>query len=94
MTQSPEPGTAIPIRCRQTARTWEQLRRRPSVEEDAYHRLADRFTRQKRLAEAVQVCQAWIAQHPITLERPIVIDTDSGKAVMGRPPENVQELLG
>ncbi len=36
---------------------------------------------------------AWIAEHPIVLERPIVVDTDSGKAVVGRPPENVNELL-
>lgn len=36
---------------------------------------------------------AWVAAHPITLERPIVVDTDSGRVVMGRPPENVNELL-
>ena len=36
---------------------------------------------------------AWVAEHPIVLERPIVVDTDSGKAVLGRPPENVKELL-
>ncbi len=37
---------------------------------------------------------AWIAAHPITLERPIVVDRDRAKAVIGRPPENVSELLG
>ena len=36
---------------------------------------------------------AWLEEHPIVLERPIVVDTGSGKAVVGRPPENVQELL-
>jgi arsenate reductase len=36
---------------------------------------------------------AWVAAHPIVLERPIVLDDDSGKAVLGRPPENVTELL-
>ena len=36
---------------------------------------------------------AWLAAHPIVLERPIVLDSDSGKAVIGRPPENVGELL-
>ena len=36
---------------------------------------------------------AWLAQHPIVLERPIVVDTDSGRAVVGRPPEMVAELL-
>ena len=35
----------------------------------------------------------WIEAHPIVLERPIVVDNDSGKAVIGRPPENVIELL-
>ena len=36
---------------------------------------------------------AWVAAHPKVLERPIVVDTTSGKAVMGRPPENVHQLL-
>ena len=36
----------------------------------------------------------WVAAHPIVLERPIVVDTGSGRAVVGRPPENVEELLG
>ncbi len=36
----------------------------------------------------------WMARHPITLERPIVVDEDSGRAVIGRPPENVLTLLG
>ena len=36
---------------------------------------------------------AWIAQHPIVLERPIVVDNDSGRAVVGRPPDNVLSLL-
>ena len=36
---------------------------------------------------------AWIEAHPKVLERPIVLDEDSGKAVVGRPPENVAALL-
>jgi len=35
----------------------------------------------------------FIAAHPTTLQRPIVIDDDSGRAVIGRPPENVTALL-
>lgn len=35
----------------------------------------------------------WVQAHPIVLERPIVVDSDSGKAVLGRPPESVHELL-
>ena len=33
-----------------------------------------------------------VSQHPILLERPIVIK-DNKKAVLGRPPENVRTLL-
>jgi arsenate reductase len=35
----------------------------------------------------------WLAEHPIVLQRPIVVHDDSGIAVIGRPPENVQGLL-
>lgn len=35
----------------------------------------------------------WIAAHPIVLQRPIVVDEESGRAVIGRPPENVLALL-
>lgn len=35
----------------------------------------------------------WIEAHPKVLERPIVVDTSTGRAVVGRPPENVNELL-
>jgi arsenate reductase len=35
----------------------------------------------------------WLAAHPIVLQRPIVIDFETGNAVIGRPPENVVELL-
>lgn len=37
---------------------------------------------------------AWLATHPKVLQRPIVVDDESGVAVLGRPPENVQKLLG
>ena len=36
----------------------------------------------------------WVAQYPKTLERPIVVDDEHERAVIGRPPENVLELLG
>lgn len=36
---------------------------------------------------------AWVEKHPIVLERPIIVDTDNGRAVVGRPPENVKALL-
>ncbi len=36
---------------------------------------------------------AWIERHPKVLQRPIVVDAARGKAIIGRPPENVLELL-
>jgi arsenate reductase len=36
---------------------------------------------------------AWLARHPRVMQRPIVIDDDAGVAVVGRPPENVREIL-
>ena len=36
---------------------------------------------------------AWLEGHPKVIERPIVVDEDAGRAVVGRPPENVLELV-
>lgn len=36
---------------------------------------------------------AWLSEHPAVLQRPIVVDGDSGRAIIGRPPENVTGLL-
>ena len=36
---------------------------------------------------------AWLARQPRVLQRPIVVDDASGAAILGRPPENVNELL-
>jgi arsenate reductase len=35
----------------------------------------------------------WIARNPRVLQRPIVIDDENDKAIVGRPPENVTRLL-
>ena len=35
----------------------------------------------------------WLANHPVVLERPIVVNDESGAAVIRRPPENVLKLL-
>jgi len=36
----------------------------------------------------------WLHNNPRVLERPIVVDEDQGRAVVGRPPENVLGLIG
>lgn len=36
---------------------------------------------------------AWIARNPRTLQRPIVVDADGRRAVIGRPPENLTALF-
>ena len=35
----------------------------------------------------------WLHEHPRLLQRPIVVDDDSERAVVGRPPENVLQLI-
>ncbi len=35
----------------------------------------------------------WLSRHPRALERPIVVSADERRAIMGRPPENVEALL-
>jgi len=34
-----------------------------------------------------------LQQHPIVLQRPIVADPSAARAIIGRPPEKVLELL-
>ena len=36
---------------------------------------------------------SWVARNPQMLERPIVVDDEANRAVVGRPPENVRDLL-
>ena len=35
----------------------------------------------------------WIHAHPRALQRPIAVNNGNGKVVVGRPPENVLDLL-
>lgn len=35
----------------------------------------------------------WLHDHPRVLQRPIVVDEERDRAVVGRPPENVLELI-
>ena len=35
----------------------------------------------------------WLTENPSVLQRPIVVDEDHQRAVVGRPPENVEQLL-
>ena len=36
---------------------------------------------------------AWIECNPKSLQRPIVVDDEHGRAAVGRPPENILTLL-
>jgi len=40
-----------------------------------------------------QALSVWLHNHPRVLQRPIVVDEDQNRAVVGRPPENVLELI-
>jgi len=40
-----------------------------------------------------QALSIWLHAHPRVLQRPIVVNEDQNRAVVGRPPENVLELL-
>ena len=40
-----------------------------------------------------QALAIWLQNHPKMLERPIVVSEEKGRAVVGRPPENVLELF-
>ncbi len=35
----------------------------------------------------------WLHEHPKVLQRPIVVDEDQARAIVGRPPENVNDLI-
>lgn len=35
----------------------------------------------------------WMNRHPRVIERPIVVNDETGQAIIGRPPENVHKLL-
>jgi arsenate reductase len=57
-------------------------------DEDEYRSAADRPDQSDDVALA-----AWLARHPRVLVRPIVVDDNGGRAVVGRPPERVATLL-
>ena len=59
-------------------------------------RLDEPRARELSLADAPRDRDAWlrtVADNPILVQRPIVI-TDDGRAVIGRPPERILDLLG
>ena len=44
------------------------------------------------MVSALQIAQ-FLEQHPKVIERPIVVDEDSNRAVLGRPPDGRQGSL-
>jgi arsenate reductase len=81
---SPDAATIVDLAAKLGLSVAEIMRRGESEFKDATD-LPD-LTDDEALAE-------WVAVHPIVLQRPIVVDDKTGKAVIGRPPENVLELL-
>lgn len=58
-------------------------------------RLGEPVAREQRLRDLPHDRDRWIAvmvAHPILIERPILVG-DDGRAVLGRPPEAVEDLL-
>jgi arsenate reductase len=65
------------------------------VPPQALVRMGEGIARELGLAAADLTDQEWLqvmAEHPILIERPIVVAPD-GRAVLGRPPETVRALL-
>lgn len=56
--------------------------------EDAFRKATDLPSLEDDAALAT-----WISSNPRVLQRPIVVDSGKGIAVIGRPPENVLDLL-
>lgn len=80
----PDGGTIAGLARKLELPVADLLRRGESAFKDAKD--LPKLSDDRRLAE-------WIARHPIVLERPIVVDDETGKAVIGRPPENVLALV-
>lgn len=58
-------------------------------------RMGEPVAKELRLAEAEMPREQWLrlmSDHPVLIERPVVIAPD-GRAVLGRPPENIRALL-
>lgn len=58
-------------------------------------RMGEPVARELGLADWPRDRGRWVramAEHPILIERPILV-TDDGRAVLGRPPEAIRELL-
>lgn len=41
-----------------------------------------------------QALAAWLEDHPSVIQRPIVVNAANEKAIIGRPPEKVFEVIG
>lgn len=70
---------------RQLSKSPEEIIRKG---EDRYDELGLRSSDQRSREEWIQI----LCENPILIERPIV--TDGSRAILGRPPENVLQLLG
>lgn len=83
--QSPPDTDALQRIARLVGRPLAELLRRG---EDVFRDAGDSVPLEDEAALA-----AWVHDHPKALERPIVVDEGNNRAVVGRPPENVLELI-
>ena len=80
----PDPETLVHLARLLDVRLADLLRRG----ECAFKEAADALPLQDDKALA-----SWLHDNPSVLERPIVVDENRNRAVLGRPPENVLTLL-
>jgi len=65
------------------------------MQPEALARMGEQVAKDLGLADADLSRSEWLnvmAEHPVLIERPVVIAPD-GRAMLGRPPENVRALL-
>ena len=84
LTQPPDAPTLLRLAAALAVPVAELLRK----SEDDFKDAADRLPLDDDAALA-----AWLHDHPRVLQRPIVVDEDGNRAVIGRPPENVLEII-
>lgn len=83
--EQPPAAATLQQLAKQLGRPLRELLRTQEEEFKSGGKLPD-LNDEKKLAQ-------WLHDHPRVLERPIVVDEAKNRAVVGRPPENVLDLI-